>query len=228
MTRSLKGCFVAHLLKGGLSLSSWKVIFLAYLLKGRFVTGSLKGYFSSLFVERAVCDSVTERLFFSWVAEGSVCGYSCSDHRVGKVTVDRQTDGRMNILVTVRDTNQIKYRMVLVSIPLMEQAKKPPPVTQVWLMSRRTAAIMSRRRARRFICPANTIHWTNVGLLLGRRCRRRPNINPSLVWCLVFGGQINLANTRHWATVRLMLGRRRIRWATISPKLAQCLAFAGY
>ena len=34
--------------------------------------------------------------------------------------------------------------------------------------------------------PANTKHWTNVRLLLGRRRRRWPNINPTLGQCLVF------------------------------------------
>ena len=33
--------------------------------------------------------------------------------------------------------------------------------------------------------PANTRHWTNVGLMLAHRLRRRPNINPTLVQCLV-------------------------------------------
>ena len=36
---------------------------------------------------------------------------------------------------------------------------------------------------------ANTRHWTNVGLMLGRRRRRRPNINPTLAQCLVFAGE---------------------------------------
>ena len=34
--------------------------------------------------------------------------------------------------------------------------------------------------------PANTRHWTNVVLMLSHRLRRWPNINPTLVQCLVF------------------------------------------
>ena len=32
--------------------------------------------------------------------------------------------------------------------------------------------------------PANTIHWPNAGLMLARRLRRRPNINPALGQCI--------------------------------------------
>ena len=35
---------------------------------------------------------------------------------------------------------------------------------------------------------ANTVHSTNVGLMLGQRRRRWPNINPTLVECTVFAG----------------------------------------
>ena len=37
--------------------------------------------------------------------------------------------------------------------------------------------------------PANTRLWTNVGSLLARRLRRRPNNDPTLVQSLVFAGQ---------------------------------------
>ena len=36
--------------------------------------------------------------------------------------------------------------------------------------------------------PANTIHWPNAGLMLARRLRRRPNINPALGQYIVFAG----------------------------------------
>ena len=36
--------------------------------------------------------------------------------------------------------------------------------------------------------PANTIHWPNVALLLARRLRRRPGINPTLGQCIGFAG----------------------------------------
>ena len=36
--------------------------------------------------------------------------------------------------------------------------------------------------------PAYTIHWSNAGLMLARRLRRRPNINPALDQCIVFAG----------------------------------------
>ena len=32
---------------------------------------------------------------------------------------------------------------------------------------------------------ANTIHWSNVGLMLAHRLRRRTNIKPTLVQCIV-------------------------------------------
>ena len=36
--------------------------------------------------------------------------------------------------------------------------------------------------------PANTCHWINVGSMLGRRRRRRANIDPPLIQYLVFAG----------------------------------------
>ena len=36
--------------------------------------------------------------------------------------------------------------------------------------------------------PANTTHWNNVGLMLGHRLRRWPNIKPTLFQCVVFAG----------------------------------------
>ena len=36
--------------------------------------------------------------------------------------------------------------------------------------------------------PANTVHWPNAGLMLARRLRRRPNVNPALGQCIVFAG----------------------------------------
>ena len=36
--------------------------------------------------------------------------------------------------------------------------------------------------------PAKTRHWTNVGSMLGRRRRRRANIEPTFGQCLVFAG----------------------------------------
>ena len=36
--------------------------------------------------------------------------------------------------------------------------------------------------------PENTRHCTNVGTMLARRLRRRPNIETTLVQCLVFAG----------------------------------------
>ena len=34
--------------------------------------------------------------------------------------------------------------------------------------------------------PSNRIHWANVGLMLGQRRRRWPNIKPALAQCIVF------------------------------------------
>ena len=40
--------------------------------------------------------------------------------------------------------------------------------------------------------PENTRRQTNVGLMLGHRLRRWPNIKPTLVWRLVFAGTLEL------------------------------------
>ena len=62
-------------------------------------------------------------------------------------------------------------------------------------------------------CPANTIHWPNAGLMLGRRWRRRANINPAFGQCIVFAGW-----TLHqwWFNIRPP-------WPNNEPTLAQCL-----
>ena len=39
-----------------------------------------------------------------------------------------------------------------------------------------------------FSIPASTIHRANVGLMLGHRLRRWPNIKPTLAQCIVFAG----------------------------------------
>ena len=38
------------------------------------------------------------------------------------------------------------------------------------------------------VVPANTTHWTKVGLMLSHRLRRWPNIKPTLVQCVLFTG----------------------------------------
>ena len=43
--------------------------------------------------------------------------------------------------------------------------------------------------------PANTIHWADAGWMLGRRRRRRVNIQPALGQCIVFDGE------QCWSTV---------------------------
>ena len=45
------------------------------------------------------------------------------------------------------------------------------------------------------VLPSNTRHWTNVGSMLVRRLRRRPNIDPTLVRCLVFA---RIQSLRKW------------------------------
>ena len=46
--------------------------------------------------------------------------------------------------------------------------------------------------------PTNTIHWANVGLILGHRLRRRPNIKPALAQCIVFAGLPQFPHTKWW------------------------------
>ena len=46
--------------------------------------------------------------------------------------------------------------------------------------------------------PANTIHWPNAELMLARRLRRRPNINPALDQCIVFDGNAGRVYTLQW------------------------------
>ena len=38
--------------------------------------------------------------------------------------------------------------------------------------------------------PANTMHGPNAVLMLARRLRRRPDINPAFGQCIVFAGYI--------------------------------------
>ena len=54
--------------------------------------------------------------------------------------------------------------------------------------------------------PANTIHWPNAGLMLARRLRRRPNINPALDQCIVLAGMWS------WTMVIYRLFCRRGFW----------------
>ena len=49
------------------------------------------------------------------------------------------------------------------------------------------------------VVTANAAHWVDVGLMLGRRLRRWPSIEPALVRCVVFAGVY-------------MLGHRLRRW----------------
>ena len=51
--------------------------------------------------------------------------------------------------------------------------------------------------------PANERHWNNVGLMLGQRLRRWPNIKPTLFQCVVF------ARTHRPTTA---LSRLYLRW----------------
>ena len=44
--------------------------------------------------------------------------------------------------------------------------------------------------ALRVVILANTTRWHSVGLMLGRRLRRRPNLNPTLGGCVAFAGMI--------------------------------------
>ena len=59
---------------------------------------------------------------------------------------------------------------------------------------------------------AITIHWPNAGLILARRRRRRPNINPALGQCTVFAGNCpsNHAHPSHHVP-------DEIAWAIIKP-----------
>ena len=40
----------------------------------------------------------------------------------------------------------------------------------------------------KWLYPANMTHLSNVGLMLGQRHRRWPNIKPTLLQCVVFAG----------------------------------------
>ena len=68
--------------------------------------------------------------------------------------------------------------------------------------------------------PANTRHWTNVWSMFSRRRKRRANIDPILVQCLVFAGTI----VRYFFTINY-----KITWVlTKCPKshiLYSCLNF---
>ena len=52
-------------------------------------------------------------------------------------------------------------------------------------------------------CKANTIRWPNVGLLLARRLRRRPNIKPTSVQRILFAGykSVVIALVQIWSQI---------------------------
>ena len=92
--------------------------------------------------------------------------------------------------------------------------------------------------------PAHTRHWINGGSMLARRLRRRPNIDPTLIQCLVLAGlcvsgcvvhvvtydarrPAQPANTKRWPNVGLTLGQRCRQLANISPALGNVRCLLG-
>ena len=61
--------------------------------------------------------------------------------------------------------------------------------------------VFYRGRTQRETIPASTTHWNNVGLMLGHRLRRWPNIKPTLFQCVVFAG----------------MGGKRMRYNLLGP-----------
>ena len=88
----------------------------------------------------------------------------------------------------------------------------PPPVYKECIRSNSTA---------------NTRHWTNVGSMLGRRRRRRANIDPTLVQSLVFAGRVLPSKNHIFPKVVLIMVQRLKRWVIIDTTLGQRLEFAG-
>ena len=61
--------------------------------------------------------------------------------------------------------------------------------------------------------PSNTIHSTNVGLMLGHRLRRWPNIKPTLGECILFAGRCCSRQTQH-----IEEGKGAGLWSVIESK----------
>ena len=99
-------------------------------------------------------------------------------------------------------------RLMLASL-----ADNAPTLKQHWIMSVICSSL-----------PANTIHWPNAGLMLGRRRRRRASINPSLGRCIVLAGLtqgVTFQESKRWTNAVLLLAQRRRRWASNKTALAR-------
>ena len=66
--------------------------------------------------------------------------------------------------------------------------------------------------------PANTIHWNNVGLMLGQRRRRWFNVKTTLFQCIVFPGL-----TGQWVSEHVSLAIINRLWPNAVPSLDQSL-----
>ena len=63
-------------------------------------------------------------------------------------------------------------------------------------------------------CQWNTRHWANAGLMLARRLRRRPNINPALVQCLMSDGRCQSCSLHHECLMGRAFARTDLCWHT--------------
>ena len=76
--------------------------------------------------------------------------------------------------------------------------------------------------------PANTRHWTNVGSMLGRRRRRRANIDPTLVQCLAFAGYSNWSKFRETVMFAILLWIQKSKGINILPADNYCITLAVF
>ena len=87
------------------------------------------------------------------------------------------------------DWEAFKPCMSQIAYILKVNAKlEPKHIVQVFCLPCDRFESHISKRSNILYVPANTKHWTNVVSMLGRRLRRRPNIEPTVVHCLVFSG----------------------------------------
>ena len=73
-----------------------------------------------------------------------------------------------------------------------------PPITLPGLPPHFVPITVTHFSAGLFCFPTNMIHRPNAGLMLARRLRRQPNINPALGQCIVFTGLYLYVHICHW------------------------------
>ena len=132
--------------------------------------------------------------------------------------------GREKLGVLPNNADHLLCRRIIVSSACIVTADKCQTVTFIILYQ----SLWPHCRL------SDTIHWTNIGLMLGQRRRRWLNIKPVFGQCILFAGILSPARltafpTKHIPsyTAGTMVGECRARWANIKSILCHSVVFAG-